>query len=104
MKIGNYDFEGPFQLQSWNAPQKAGAYSILHNNGSTYNVDYVGKSENLADRGFPWSHHRSNCWVNSAGSKSNVYIAVHFMPGSTKQQRTAVEGELIAKYNPPCNR
>lgn len=104
MKIGNYDFDGPYQLQNWNAPRLAGVCSILHNNGSdSYTVDYVGESENLDDRGFPWNHHRSDCWIKNAGSKSNVYIAVYYMSGSTQQQRTAVESELIRQYNPSCN-
>ena len=104
MKIGNYDFEGPFQLQNWDAPRKAGVYVILHKNASgNYTVDYVGESENLDDRGFPWNHHKSSCWISNAGSKVNVYIAVRYMPGSTSRQRTAVEGELIKEYSPPCN-
>lgn len=104
MKIGDYDFDGPYLLQNWDAPRKAGVYCILHRNSSTnYNVDYVGESEDLAERGFPWNHHRADCWIRQAGSKSNVYIAVHYMPGSTQPQRTAIESELIRQYNPPCN-
>jgi len=104
MDIGNYDFEGPYQLDNWNPPSRAGVYCILHrNSNNNYNVDYVGESENLSERGFPWSHHRSDCWIQSAGSKSNVYIAIHYMPYSTQQQRTAVESELIRAYTPGCN-
>ncbi len=104
MKIGSYDFDGPFQLENWNAPRRAGVYCVLHkDNSNSYNVDYVGESEDLSDRGFPWNHHRSNCWVREAGSRSNVYITVYYMPSSTKQQRTAVESELIRQYNPTCN-
>ena len=104
MKIGNYDFQGPYQLQGWDAPRRAGVYAILHENTSDrYNVDYVGESENLDDRGFPWDHHKASCWIGHAGSKSNVYIAVHYMPGSTDQQRASIEGQLIKQFNPPCN-
>ena len=103
--IGRYNFEGPYLLNSWNPPVKSAVYAVMHKNiNNQYAVDYVGESENLADRGFPWGHERSDCWIRQAGSKSNVFIALLFTPGYSDDQRKAVEQELIQQFNPACNR
>lgn len=106
---GDYEFDGPSRLDSWIAPRRAGVYAIMYKKDSankprTYTIIYFGESENLSERGFPWDHHRAKCWIDKAGSKSNVYIGVHYMPGSTQAQRSAVEQALIAKYSPACNK
>lgn len=108
IKLSGYEFDGPTLLTGWVAPRRAGVYAISYradptNKPNTYTIVYAGESENLADRGFPWNHHRSQCWINKAGSKSNVYISVYYMPNSTQAQRSSVEQKLIHDYNPACN-
>lgn len=104
---GSYMFEGPYQLESWSAPRKSAVYAIMHKENplvSRYTIDYFGECENLADRGFPFNHHKAECWIRRAGSKSNVYVALHYMPGSTAYERQRVEAELVRQYAPKCNK
>lgn len=104
----NYVFEGPWSLNTWNPPVRAGIYAIMCKpypltQPDTYRIIYFGETENLAERGFPWSHHASRCWINQAGSQSNLYVGVYRMPGSTKAQRLLVERALTQRYHPACN-
>lgn len=106
---GKFSFEGPYLLDEWNPPQRAGIYAIMHkpdrtNKPSIFQIDYFGESGDFSDRGFPWSHEKSDCFIEQAGSKNNVYIAIHFMPGSTESERQGVETELIGLYDPKCNK
>ncbi len=109
IKWGDYNFQGPYKLNTWEPPRKAGIYAIIHktdpkNKPRSYTIDYFGESGDLSDRGFPWSHHRKSCFISRAGFKDNVYIATHFMPGSSEQDRQKVERALLKQYNPYCNR
>jgi hypothetical protein len=106
---GDYEFDGPSRLDSWTAPRRAGVYAIMYKKDAvkkpnSYTIVYFGESENLSERGFPWEHHQAQCWIDKTGSRNNVYIGVHYMPGSTHAERSSVEQALIAKYNPACNR
>lgn len=108
IKWGNYDFDGPFKLDDWEAPYRAAVYAIMYKNDpignpDTYSIVYFGESTNLSERGFPWSHEKSSCWERKAGSRGNLYIGVHYMPDSTGEDRREVEQALIQPFNPPCN-
>lgn len=105
---GNYNFEGPWSLNTWNPPYKAGVYAIMCKpyplmQSDTYKIIYFGETENFAERGFPWSHHSSRCWINEAGNQFNLYVGVYYMLGSTKTQRLLVEKVLMQTYRPACN-
>lgn len=106
---GQYDFDGPYLLDDWSPPRRAGIYAIMHKPNPSdkplvYRVDYFGESSDLSNRGLPWNHHKSQCFIKQAGSKDNVYIAVYFMPGSSESERQKIEDELIEKYEPACNK
>ena len=69
-----------------------------------YRIIYFGETSNLSDRGFWRSHHKYQCFIEQAGSGSNLYIGIYRMPNSTEDQRREVEQRLIDKYDPICNR
>ncbi|PHJ57166.1 hypothetical protein VF14_21780 [Nostoc linckia z18] len=105
---GNYEFEGPWSLNTWNPPRLAGIYAIMCKpypltQLNKYQIIYFGETENFAERGFPWNHHASQCWINQAGNSLNVYVGVCHLPGSTKAQRLLVESDLTQRYRPACN-
>ena len=108
IKWGNVDFNGPYSIALWDPPYRAALYAIMikpdqYNKPETYQIIYFGESSNLSERGFYSSHHKYNCWVEQAGSLSNLYIGIHAMPNSTKDERTKLETALIAKFKPACN-
>lgn len=103
-----YEFEGPHKLVDWEAPRKAAVYVISHKPNPVqkpkrHKNTYTGETENLSERGFPWGHEESDCWIDEAGGKDNVYISLHFMPGSTEEERQDVEADIIDEYDPACN-
>jgi hypothetical protein len=103
-------FDGPYRLDSWEAPQQSGVYAVLHKATSeaghiTYVVDYCGQGRSLSSyRGYPWIQHRIKRLVAHTGSKENVYIAVFLMPDSSKQERRQIEEALVETFNPYFNR
>jgi hypothetical protein len=103
-------FDGPFRLDSWEAPRQSGVYAVLHQATSdegpiTYIFDYCGEGRNLSSyRGYPWIHHRVKRLVSRTGSVENVYIAVFLMPDSSKQERRKIEEALVKTFNPFFNK
>lgn len=105
----NVEFDGPYQLDSWDPPAHAGVYAIMHKPNpnpqpNTFHIDYFGETEDFSGRGFPWNHERSNCFVKQAGTKSNVFVGFCILLGSTQASRRTIEQNLIRRYNPECNR
>jgi hypothetical protein len=106
--MGNIEFDGPYSISSWNPPYRAAVYAIMMksnpiNRPETYSILYFGESSNLSERGFLRSHHKYHCFLQCAGSESNLYIGIHLMPESTLAQRQYVESNLIRQFKLPCN-
>jgi hypothetical protein len=103
-------FDGPYRLDSWEAPQQSGVYAVLHRTTSeeghiAYVIDYCGQGRNLSSyKGYPWIQHRIKRLVAHTGSKENVYIAVFLMPDSSRQERRQIEEALVETFNPYFNR
>lgn len=107
MRLGNYEFTDPWPLNIWTPPDFPGIYAILARDPTSpenrYRLIYIGESENLAERGFPSSHHRYNCWVREAGHDLNLYVS-WMMSTEYQDLRRLTEQELIRQYDPVCNR
>ena len=105
IKWGNYSFEGPYRLSSWEPPYRAGIYAIMKkaDKPNNYTVIYFGESGNLSDRGFVNSHHKYSCFIDEAGSESGIYIGTYLMPNSSASERQKIESELVNKFKPNCN-
>jgi len=108
IKWGQVNFEGPYRLDSWKPPYRAGIYAIMmkpdpQNKPNTYKILYFGESENMSERGFYKNHHKYNCWLREAGSLRNLFIGYYLMPDSTLFQRKSLEQQLIDQYKPKCN-
>ena len=65
---------------------------------------YIGSSEDMSKRGFPFSHFKIDPMTRISGSRDNLYISVHYMPKSDKEDYLALERHLIDEYKPPCNK
>ena len=108
IKYSGYVFDEPVLISNWNAPYRAGLYAILVPDQSVtprpFRVIYFGESGNMSERGFLKLHAKFPCWIREAGSENNLYVALLLMPDSTPEQRRVAETQLIANYNPACNR
>lgn len=68
---------------------------VLRQNGTGYDVLYVGQSGDLSER-FD-NHHKQYAF----DAHRRTHIAA--MGLSAESRRLAIEKDLIGAYNPPCN-
>ncbi len=55
-------------------------------------------------RALPVPHPRAHCWVRRAGSRWKVYVCTYEVPGGSRPHREQIARELIAIYQPSCNK
>lgn len=95
IQIGNYNFNGP-HLQTAELNAQSGVYVILgKSGGTTWSVVDVGESQSVRER--VETHDRQPCW-KGRGHKE-LAAAVLYV---SERQRMQIEGELRARFNPPC--
>jgi hypothetical protein len=99
--ISGIVFDGPYLLSNWDAIGGAGVYCILYKQGGSWNLAFVGETGNLDDS--IRSHHKRDCWIDKAGSESELYIAIYPIPDSTVRQRQRIETRIKIENEPPCN-
>jgi hypothetical protein len=96
--IGRYRFDGPVYNKA-SLRDAPGVYAVLDDRGcQRFIVLDVGESEQIRTR--IENHDREDCWRQSMCGK-RCYAAL-YMPGSSKEQRQAVEGDLRRQYSPTC--
>jgi hypothetical protein len=102
-------FEGPYNLSTWESPDQAGVFVVMHkpdpeNKPNTYSLDFCGQGRKLSSyRGYTWINHRKKILISRTGSLDNVYIAFILMPGSSKQERRKIEKAMIETFVPYFN-
>ena len=87
-----------FTVYPWGTPFKplGGVYSVLRaRTDGRYDVIYVGQTGDLSER-FD-DHHKAGCFSRERARRIGVHVE------SEEQRRLAIESDLIANYNPPCN-
>lgn len=102
IKYNEVNFSEPERLSNWAPPYRAGLYVIMvpdqNMKPKPYRAIYFGESGNMSERGFN-SHHKKNCWINTAGSEGNLFISTHLMPDSSEKERRNIEERLVQEYN-----
>jgi hypothetical protein len=104
--IGNYKFSAAETVPMTTGPFDSlldgpGLYAILQPQFGVpqYGILYVGESQNIRTRATA-THENYSSWKQHS---STIYRAFFPMPGSTQEQRQAIESTLISTFNPPCN-
>jgi len=85
--VKGHKFSDPVKLADFKPKSEQGVYAVYYGHSSGKKFCYIGSSENISKRGFPFSH-----------------ISVHYMPESSKAKCLELERHLIDEYNPPCNK
>jgi hypothetical protein len=105
IKIGNYNFFGPYLLSDFEGIDRAAIYAILGKNeiSGEYQLIYIGQSGEFGER--LEYHEKRNCWQNNC-KLENLYVAVFYTPTNqySKEERLEIENELINLYMPTCNK
>ncbi len=98
IKIGGYDFEGPYTDTS-KLRYEQGVYSILdQRTDGKYHVVDVGESEDVRSR--IENHNRSDCWKRN--QRGRLTVAVLYTPGMSGDRRRAIAWALREQYSPAC--
>jgi len=102
IKIGKYEFDGPWLLEEADLLDRACVYVILCKSGEGYTIVYIGETGQVGTR--LSTHNRRDCWRRNCST--SLYVAVYWTPSNqySSEERREIERELIEKYDPPCNR
>lgn len=106
IQLGASVFDGPFPISGWTPPARAAVFCIMVPDGRReppFRPVYVGESANLAERVFPGAQHGRASWLDIADYDQGVYVAAHWMPQSTLDERKALERRLVQSCQPECN-
>lgn len=101
--IKGVKFPQAVKLKDFKAEDKQGVYIIFYKKNNDLLSCYVGSSTNIAERGFPFSHHKTDSMIRKAGGKDNLYISVAYMPKAKREKVLEIERELIEIFDAPCN-
>jgi len=102
--VKGHKFSDFVKLADFEPKKEQGVYIICYGCSTGKKICYIGSSGDMSERGFPFSHFKTDSMVRKAGSSDNLYISVHYMPKSDKEEYLALERHLIDEYNPPCNK
>lgn len=90
------------QVYDWGTTFKPlpGVYAVTNatpsgGGGANHTIIYVGQTGDLSER-FD-SHHKADCFRRHGANRICVLVE------NSEQRRLAIERDLIAAYNPPCN-
>jgi hypothetical protein len=73
------------------------------NKPKAHTVLYFGETDDLAREIQNRCQTIKDTWLNKGGSETELYVFYHAMPSSTLWQRTTIQNQLVAEYDPPCN-
>lgn len=99
IKIGNYDFDGPY-VSVESLENKSGIYTILCKNQSENNYKVIDVGESAFVKTRIEGHDRKECWARNCSI--GVEYAVFYTPNKQQTGRKAIEQELRTMYDPPC--
>lgn len=103
MTISEYEFEGPYSIDTTIIPaNRAAVYVILcKTSNNKYYVKDVGESGEIGIR--IANHDRRSCWERNC--EGSLFVCFRYMPSSqgyTTTDRIEIEREIRTQYNPPC--
>lgn len=103
-QILQYEFLGPIKLSEWGPPMDRVVYILLKRTNGTFQIIYAGESDKTEATDFFTKNDNFKCWIQNAGSESNLYLSIYPMWDSTPQQRQRILQKIINTFHPPCNK
>lgn len=73
------------------------------NRPKSHTVLYFGESADVSKDVATQCNNIRELWVNRGGSESELFVFYHGMPSSNEMQRSAVQAQLVAEYDPLMN-
>ncbi len=103
LQILSYEFLGPIPLSKWGPPMDEVLYLLLKRSKDTFEILYVGQSGKTTEADFFTKNEHFKCWIQNAGSESNLYLSIYPMWNSEPEKRERLVNKIVSKYAPICN-
>ncbi len=101
MKIGNYEFDGPF-FSIPSLEDRPGVYAILCVKDGKFDLIDVGEARTVKTG--VQKNKRKECWTRKA-LDGILKFAAYYAPDTTKQSdRSKIVQKLREEYKPPCGK
>jgi hypothetical protein len=104
LQILNYEFLGPIRLSEWGPPMDEVLFLMLKRTKDTFEIIYAGESDKTNETDFFTKNEDFKCWIQNAGSESDLYLSIYPMWNSQPDQRKRLVQKIISRYNPICNK
>lgn len=103
IQILSYEFLGPIRLSEWGPPMAEVVFLLLRRAKDTFEILYAGNADGADAPDFFTKHDSFKCWIQHAGSESDLYLSIYPMWDSQPEERERITQKIIARYGPICN-
>lgn len=106
-KRERFKFNTVGSLISWEPPPLSGVFAVTYKQDpakKSHTVLFFGQAEDLSREAPDLNRRVLDLWTEGGNDVRELTVWIHPMPGSTSQQRSRIQEELIAEYRPQCNR
>ena len=103
-----FKFSACGTLNEWMPPVQPAVFAITYrrdprNKPKAHTVLYFGESEDISQQISLVKRRVMDIFADDGGTSDELYVFVHDMTGSTKQQRSKVQERLVLEYQPQAN-
>ena len=103
LQILQYEFLGPIPLEEWGPPMEEVVYLILSREKDNFHMLFVDQCDKTDKKDFFTQNEKFKCWIKTARSEKNLYLAIFPMWKSDKQKRKLVVQKIVKRFEPLCN-
>lgn len=100
IRIGRYDFEGPFETPE-NLKNDAGVYAVIALDTDRGAMIDVGETTDIKDK--VNNHERKQCWEKLSNDRPIRFAAV-YTHEIAEQGRHMIEKEIRSQFTVPCGK
>ncbi len=100
MKIGNYEFDGPF-FSIPSLEDRPGVYAILCVKDGKFDLIDVGEARTVKTG--VQKNKRKECWTRKA-LDGILKFAAYYAPDTKQSDRSKIVQKLREEYKPPCGK
>ncbi len=103
IQILHYEFLGPIKISEWGPPMDEVVYVLFGKIKEGYTMIFTDQTEKVTEDNFFIKNEKFKCWLQHAGSESQLYLSIYPMWNSEKDDRERIVQKIISKYKPVCN-
>lgn len=107
-KRNRYRFMSVGNLDQWKPIGGEVVYAVTYkadavSNPKKHTVVFFGETSDLAFQAEMIRNGHQQWWKERGGTRDELFLFIHEMPGSSQYERSTVQKQLIADYDPQGN-